>query len=89
MPLNIAQIASYCNKCFGDKIKITLFKYIDDLEKAIRKDPPSILGLSNYCWSHNVSKEIFKIMKEIKPDALTVWGGPNFPIDFSSQKKFL
>lgn len=36
MPLNIAQIASYCNKCFGDKIKITLFKYIDELEKAIR-----------------------------------------------------
>ena len=28
-------------------------------------------------------------MKEIKPDALTVWGGPNFPIDFSSQKKFM
>ena len=89
MPLNIAQIASYCNKCFGDKITITLFKYIDDLEKAIRDDPPSILGLSNYCWSHNVSKEIFKIMKEINPDALTVWGGPNFPIDFPSQKKFI
>ncbi len=44
MPLNIALIASYCNKQFGDKIEITLFKYIDDLEKALQKDPPLILG---------------------------------------------
>ncbi|QLH02214.1 radical SAM protein [Nitrosopumilus cobalaminigenes] len=89
MPLNIALIASYCYKRFGNKIEITLFKYIDDLQKALQKHPPSILGLSNYCWSHNVSKEIFSIFKKNEPNALTIWGGPNFPIDFPSQKKFM
>jgi uncharacterized radical SAM superfamily protein len=28
-------------------------------------------------------------MKEINPQTLLVWGGPNFPLDFPSQKKFM
>ena len=34
-PLNVGLIASYCNEKFGDKIEITLFKYIDELDNAI------------------------------------------------------
>ena len=33
MPLNIGFVASYCKKRFGDKVDITLFKYIEELEK--------------------------------------------------------
>ena len=63
-PLNVGFIASYCKKLFGDDIEITLFKYIDDIDKAVNENPPDILGLSNYCWSHNVSYEIFKMCKK-------------------------
>ena len=89
MPLNVGFVASYCIKKFGSNIDITLFKYIDELDKAIHDSPPDILGLSNYCWSHNVSLEILKMLREIKPDALTIMGGPSFPIDFPSQGKFM
>ena len=88
LPINIGFIASYCIKRFGDKVDITLFKYIDDLEKAILESPPDILGLSNYCWCQNVSQEMFKLFTEKNPEGLRIWGGPNYPIDAPSQRKF-
>jgi len=88
-PLNVGFIASYCNKQFGDRIEITLFKYIDELDKAINDNPPDILGLSNYCWNHKVGAELFGMLKKINPFAVTVWGGPNFPLDMPSQHEFM
>ena len=88
MPLNVGYIASYCLKKFGPKIEIKLFKYISDLEKELEENPPDILGMSNYCWSQNVSHEMFKICKEKNPNSLRVWGGPNFPVDMPSQELF-
>jgi len=88
-PLNVGFIASYCKKLFGSDIEIKLFKYIEDIDKAITDDPPDLLGLSNYCWSYNASQEIFKMFKKINPNGVTVWGGPNFPLDMPSQEKFM
>ncbi len=88
-PLNVGFIAAYCKKLFGNKVDIKIFKYIPKLEKAIQESPPDVLGLSNYCWSHNVSSEMFKMLSEKKPHAIKIWGGPNFPIDLPSQKKFM
>jgi radical SAM superfamily enzyme YgiQ (UPF0313 family) len=88
-PLNIGYIASSCISKFGNDVDITLFKYIEDLDKAINESPPTILGLSNYAWTHNVSLELFQMLKLKNPNALTVWGGPNFPADMEDQKKFM
>ena len=88
-PLNIGYVTAYCKKQFGNNVEISLYKYIKDLEKAIRESPPDILGLSNYVWGKNVSYEMLDIMSEIDPHTLNVWGGPNFPIDFPSQEKFM
>ena len=88
VPINIGYIAEYCLKKFGSKIDITLFKYHQDLEKAIEESPPDILALSNYIWNHNLSKEIFKIFSKKNPQGLRVWGGPNFPLDVPSQTAF-
>ena len=63
MPLNIGFIASYSLEKFKNDVNITLFKYINKLEKAIRESPPDVLGLSNYIWSHNIASEIFKIFR--------------------------
>lgn len=87
-PLNVAFIASYCKKKFGSKVDIKLFKYHQDLEKAIEEEPPDILGLSNYSWNSNLSREMFKIFTKKNPKGLRVFGGPNFPLDLPSRKKF-
>ena len=87
-PLNVAFVASYCLKKFGSKVDITLFKYHQDLEKAIEESPPDILGLSNYSWNANLSREMFKIFTKKNPKGLRIFGGPNFPLDLPSQQKF-
>jgi radical SAM superfamily enzyme YgiQ (UPF0313 family) len=88
-PLNIGYIASSCIDRFGTDVDITLFKYIDELDDAINESPPSILGLSNYAWCQNIGLELFEMLKLKNPHALTVWGGPNFPLDLNDQKKFM
>lgn len=88
-PLAIGYVAAYCNKIHGSKIEITLFKYLEELEQAIIDSPPDIIGLSNYAWNQNIGIEMFKLARQKNPDILTVWGGPNFPIDFPSQQKFM
>ena len=64
LPINIGYIASYCKKRFGSGVEFTLFKYHQELEKAILESPPDILGLSNYVWCQNLSHEMFKIFSE-------------------------
>ena len=88
-PLNIGYIASYCKKRFSSKVDITLFKYIDELDRAINESPPDILGMSNYVWNHRVSLEMFRMLSKKNPFALKIWGGQNFPMDLRDQKKFL
>jgi len=88
-PLNIGFVASYCSSRFGSDVDIKLFKYNDKLYDAIQNDPPDILGLSNYCWSRNIGSELFRIFRDVNSEGITVWGGPNFPIDVPSQQKFM
>ena len=78
MPLNIGYIASHCIQQFKSDIEIVLYKYISELEKDILKSPPDILGLSNYCWNQNIGHEMFCLLHKVNPNALSVWGGPNF-----------
>lgn len=88
-PLNVGYVASYCKKKFGDKVDITLFKYIKELDKMIHESPPTILGMSNYIWNYNLGLEFFRMMREIDPNTILVFGGPNFPLDGPSQKEFM
>jgi len=88
-PLNIGYVASYCKKQFGEKVDITLFKYIDELDRAINESPPDVLGMSNYVWNHRVGLEMFRMLSQKNPHAIKIWGGPNFPLDIPTQKKFL
>ena len=64
IPLSIGYIAAYCNKIHHSKVEITLFKYIEEIEKAIIHSPPDILGLSNYTWNYNIGLEMFKLAKK-------------------------
>ena len=89
MPLNVGYVASYCISQFGSNVEIKIFKYLDKLDKAIKESPPDILALSNYVWNQNLGTEFFRMMKKINHNTITVWGGPNFPLDIPSQEKFM
>ena len=88
-PLNIGFIAAYAEKTFGNAITLRLFKYIDDLEQAIKKCPPDILGMSNYPWNFNLGLEFFRMTREVSPNTVCVMGGPNIPLDDESRTQFV
>jgi len=87
-PLNVGYIAAYTKELFGPNVEITIFKYIDDVERELKKSPPDILGASNYCWNHGIGREMSNIFSKLNPNGIVVWGGPNFPVDLPSQEKF-
>ena len=81
MPLNIGLMSSYATKQFGTEIDISLFKLPEDLEQAIKEEPPHILGCSNYCWNENLSYYFVNLVKSMDENILTLFGGTNYPFD--------
>ncbi len=77
VPLNVGYLASYLDHRFGKDVDIQIFKYPSQLEAAIKSDPPDILGLSHYTWNVRLNSLFLDIVKGIKPDVVTVMGGPN------------
>ncbi len=80
-PLNISYIAGYARKYAPQEVDVRLFKYPDQFISAYKKDPADIVGFSNYTWNVDINKKISARVKEINPQAIVVFGGPN--IDYS------
>jgi radical SAM superfamily enzyme YgiQ (UPF0313 family) len=88
-PLAIGDIAAYLDSKFPRELDIYLFRYSEDLDKALKIKKPNIVGFSNYYWTENISKAWAKAIKRIDPNILILMGGPNFPIDECRQLEFL
>ncbi len=88
-PLNIGYVAAYSKKLFGDDIEVVLFKDILLLEKAITDGPPDILAMSNYPWCHNANMALYDHLAGLRPEAIRIMGGPNFPHVPAEQIRFL
>jgi len=88
-PLNIGYVGAYCKERFGSRVELTLFKYIDDLEKAIQSSPPDILALSNYPWNYALDLALFEVMRDIRPETLRIMGGSNISHEAKLQSEFL
>ena len=57
--------------------------------ERVKKDPPDILGLSNYSWNSNLSEYFAGLTKKINPNCIVLQGGTNFPHAQEQQKEFL
>lgn len=90
-PLGVADLAAYLRAYARTKqpLEIALFREPQDLKAAIDKAPPDVLGLSSYAWNHNLSCNFARYVKTRSRTALTVMGGPNFPLTSGEQETFL
>lgn len=79
IPVNIGYVGSYAKHMHGDSIYVSLFKYPQTAIEMIKRDPPDILGLSNYSWNSRLSERVAEIAKLANPNVATVQGGTNFP----------
>lgn len=77
-PLGIGLLASYLLKTHKDDVEIELFKYPSDLNEALERRIPALIGFANYSWNLDISYQFASRIKEVAPETVLVFGGPNY-----------
>ena len=88
-PYAIGCIRSYLLDQSDSGHEVELFKEVEELNRAMEKAKPDIVGFSNYLWNINLSYAIAERIKAKYPDILIVFGGPNFPLNSDKQEEWL
>ena len=89
MPSAIGGIATFAEKNLNLKASIRLFKYPEKFAEELKNEIPDIIGFSNYVWNSELSLALARRVKEIKPEIITIMGGPNYPVTQNEQETFL
>lgn len=90
MPNAIGGIATFTEACLGLERPIRLFKYPERLVAALESDGvPQVVGFSNYVWNFSLSYRFAEVLKMVRPEIITIFGGPNYPTSEIEQKEFL
>lgn len=90
MPASVGCLATYAGANLDPKPNFRLFKRPDKLIKALESgERPDVIGFSNYIWNVRLSHAFASVIKAELPGVITVFGGPNYPIDVASQDEFL
>jgi B12 binding domain/Radical SAM superfamily len=89
MPLGAALVASYIKREFKDFLDVSLFKLPEELEGAVVEKCPDILCLSNYAWNMRLTVAFARLVKQINPHLIVIFGGPNFPLKEDERQDFL
>lgn len=76
-PLNIGYISAYVKHFHESDVEFKLFKYPSVFFDHIKKQQPDVLGFSNYTWNQDLNRKAASFAKKIKPDLITIFGGPN------------
>jgi radical SAM superfamily enzyme YgiQ (UPF0313 family) len=90
-PLGVANLATYLRAYLksAEAPEIRIFREPQDLMAALESAPPDVVGFSSYSWNHNLSLSFARYAKRRYPAAITLMGGPNFPLTPSEQESFL
>ncbi len=88
-PLGMSYVASYAKKNLDEDFEIRIFRFPNDLTKAIVEESPQFLCFSNYSWNFELSYKISALAKQRDPRIIVVFGGPNFPVLPAERAEFL
>ena len=87
-PLSIGLIAAYLLKHRPDDVEAELFKYPEDFARALETRQPDIVGFANYSWNFDLGYQFAKIIKELWPRTVVVFGGPNYGLEAEEVQDF-
>ena len=76
IPLSVGVIGSYLKDNIPD-IELKILKTPSSIIKYIEKEKPDVLGICNYLWNTNLGNRISRFAREINPNLLLVFGGPD------------
>ncbi|HLH44776.1 MAG TPA: cobalamin-dependent protein [Bryobacteraceae bacterium] len=90
-PLGVANLATYARDQVrgGERLRIRIFREPQELKAAIDGEAPDVLGLSSYSWNHYLALSFARYAKNKNPKAITMMGGPNFPLTVEEQESWL
>jgi len=83
IPLSIGLIGSYL-KHHIPEVELKIMKLASDIVKYIKTEKPDVLGVSTYVWNSNLGNKISRLAREVNPELLLVFGGPDIntkPVD--------
>lgn len=80
-PLAIGLVGAYLDKHLTFDVEIELFKDPAELNEKLLVEKPAIVGFSNYSWNEQISLAFAKRIKEVYPDTITIFGGPNYGLE--------
>ncbi len=89
VPYAIGCIKSYFHAKSACEVDIVLHKYPEELAEDFSKSQPEVIGFSNYMWNLDLSYTIASAIKEIAPETLIIFGGPNYPLEAFKQEAWL
>ena len=87
-PLGIGLIASYLLKTHSEEVEVELFKYPHDLSRALEAGIPRLVGFANYSWNLDLAYQYATRIKEVSPQTVIVFGGPNYGLTDEEIKDF-
>lgn len=87
MPLGLGFVAAYALQELPGQIEARLFKFPNDLNAALKADPPDVLCFSNYVWNARLTYKFAEYAKRL--GIVTIFGGPDFPLPEDERKQFL
>ncbi len=89
-PLGVANLAAYAREYVTSKepVDVSIYREPEDLKAAL-EEKPDLVGFSSYAWNFELSLRFAEYTKQKWPGALTIMGGPHFPLTREEQEEFL
>ncbi|MAH84023.1 MAG: hypothetical protein CBB68_06615 [Rhodospirillaceae bacterium TMED8] len=89
VPLGVAMVAAHAKQELGDAIDFEIFRYPEDFSKYLEETTPKIACFSNFSWNIRLAHEFATRLKEVAPQTICIFGGPNYPTARNEQAAFL
>jgi len=89
-PYGTSLVAAHAKQRFGDEIDVEIFKYPNDYSQYIETSGvPQVACFSNYLWNSELSLAYARHIKAVSPRTITIFGGPNYPMDADERAAWL
>ena len=89
MPHAIGCVAAFAKQRLGDSIDLSIYKRPQKFIAALCSEVPDIVAFSDYAWNHRIASAFARAIKTKHPHVITIFGGPNYPLDKDQQIEFL
>ncbi|MBL78792.1 MAG: hypothetical protein CMH70_01915 [Nitrosomonadaceae bacterium] len=88
-PSGVSLVAAYAKQELGNLIDISIHKFPEELNEALRQNTPHILAMTTFVWNAKLNYSFAAYIKKVSPETVVVFGGPDFPIPPIERKDFL